>query len=98
MTNNRINCWEYKKCGLEPGGKNVESRGICPAAIQSTYDLVNNGKNGGRLCWYVEKTLCDNEQQESFLEKFEHCLKCDFYLLVQKQQGRHLVVVRNDHR
>lgn len=97
MTNNRTNCWEYKNCGLEPGGKNAEARGVCPVAIQTKYDQVNNGKNGGRLCWFVDKTLCNNEQQESFLEKFELCLTCDFYLLVQKQQGRHLVVVRNDH-
>ncbi|MHB1051131.1 MAG: two-CW domain-containing protein [Bacteroidota bacterium] len=98
MTNNRTNCWEYKNCGLEPGGKNSESRGICPAAIQTNFDMVNNGINGGRFCWFVEKTLCNNEQQGSFLEKFGHCVTCDFYLLIQKQQGRHLEVVRNDHR
>jgi hypothetical protein len=98
MTNNRINCWEYKNCGQEPGGKNVESHGVCPVTIQSKYDMVNGGKNGGRLCWFVDNTFCNNERQGSFLEKFEHCSKCDFFLLVQKQQGRHLVVVRNDHK
>jgi len=96
MVKNNINCWEYTKCGREPGGKNIDSPGVCPATVQEKYNDINNGINGGRFCWFVENTMCNGEVQTSFLEKFEHCLKCEFYLLVQKQQNRHLIVVRND--
>lgn len=96
MIKNNINCWEYKKCGREPGGKKSDSNGVCPAATQEKYHNINNGKNGGRFCWFVEETQCNEEVQQSFFEKFEHCLKCEFYLLVQKQENRHLVIVRND--
>ena len=27
-----MNCWEFFRCGREPGGKNAEKLGVCPAA------------------------------------------------------------------
>ncbi|MGD0283853.1 MAG: two-CW domain-containing protein, partial [Dissulfurispiraceae bacterium] len=26
-----MNCWEFKKCGREMGGVNIEQLGVCPA-------------------------------------------------------------------
>jgi len=55
----RINCWEYKKCGREPRGKNVHMLGVCPVAGDTTADGLNDGKNGGRLCWVIlQKAVC----------------------------------------
>lgn len=96
MVKNNINCWEFKKCGLEPGGEKSHLHGVCPAVVGDKYDKINNGHHGGRFCWFVEGTLCDGNKQEGFFEKFEHCVKCEFYLLVEKQENRHLVLVRND--
>ena len=35
----RINCWEYMKCERQPGGRNVEDHGECPARDQPAEKL-----------------------------------------------------------
>ncbi|KUO52674.1 MAG: hypothetical protein APF76_14380 [Desulfitibacter sp. BRH_c19] len=72
------NCWEYKRCGREPGGKKVE-QGVCPAAIDNTSNGMNDGHNAGRYCWKVAGTFCEGEVQGTFAKKFKDCLKCDFF-------------------
>jgi hypothetical protein len=80
------NCWEVKSCGREPGGKNTDRLGICPAAVEVHLDGVHGGKNAGRACWVVAGTLCAGEIQGTFTTKFGSCEKCDFYHLVQKEE------------
>ena len=92
MVKENINCWEFMKCGCAPGGKNANSLGCCPAAVQEKYNEINNGVNGGRFCWLVEETLCNGIVQTSFLNKFEICLQCEFYLMIQNQQNECSVV------
>ena len=55
----RGNCWEIIKCGREPGGDKVDSRGPCPAAIDAISSGVNGGHCGGRVCWAISGTFCD---------------------------------------
>ncbi len=43
----KLNCWEFKKCGREPGGAKIEE---CLAAKDSEIDGTNSGKKGGRVC------------------------------------------------
>jgi hypothetical protein len=90
MAKQNINCWEFFKCGCEPGGKNNATTGICPAATDAKYHEMNNGMNGGRFCWVVEETLCGGAPRDSFFEKFAECLQCEFYLALQKQEERYL--------
>ena len=52
------NCWEYKKCGRQPGGSKVAELGICPVAVENRTDAVNGGKNAGRACWAVTGSFC----------------------------------------
>lgn len=80
------NCWEYKNCGREPGGKNVEGKGICPAAIQTKVDEIHGGKNAGRCCWAIAGTFCDGEIQADIREKQDNCLKCSFYQSVWHEE------------
>lgn len=87
MKRKKLNCWEYKKCGREPGGTNVESLGICPAASDISFNLINSGSCGGRFCWAVAGTFCGGEVQGSFAQKREFCFNCDFYRLVHEQEG-----------
>ena len=84
---NKMNCWEFKKCGREPGGKKVRELGVCPAAIERRVDGTNDGLNGGRACWALAGTLCGGKVQGSFAAKVVNCMKCDFYQLVGEQQG-----------
>ncbi|MBA4367459.1 MAG: serine/threonine protein kinase [Desulfobacterium sp.] len=83
----RQNCWEYRKCGREPNGRKVAELGVCPASADRTYNGINAGKNGGRICWAVAGTFCDEKRQGSFIEKRASCMDCPFFKLVQADEG-----------
>lgn len=85
------NCWEFKKCGREPGGYRVRQLGVCPATTDGRLDGVHDGRNSGRACWVVAGTLCRGEVQGSFAMKYLDCAKCDFYRLVKSEEGRDFV-------
>lgn len=86
----KINCWEFKKCGREKGGVNTAELGVCPASIETALHGVHDGENSGRACWVMEGTLCAASVQGSFLEKFKKCITCDFFHLIESQEGRDL--------
>ena len=87
MIEKRINCWEFMKCGREPGGVKAQSLGICPAAVDTTFNGFNEGINAGRLCWLVAGTFCGGMVQGSFVEKSVSCKQCNFYQTVHKEKG-----------
>lgn len=86
----KINCWEFKKCGREPGGKNVNELGVCRAAVEESCDGINDGKNGGRCCWAISGTLCRGKVQGVFAAKITSCIRCDFFHVVEDEQGEKL--------
>lgn len=81
------NCWEFKKCGREPGGEKTKDLGVCPASTEKRIDNTHEGKNAGRACWIVAGTFCKGEVQGSFAQKYKNCEKCEFYQLVKKEEG-----------
>jgi len=83
----RRNCWEFKKCGREPGGDKANELGVCPAALSSLVDGVHHGKNAGRTCWVVAGTMCSGEVKGSFAQKYKDCALCDFYEAVKAEEG-----------
>ena len=83
----KLNCWEFKKCGREPGGLNVDELGVCPAAVMKKADGIHDGKDGGRYCWTVAGTFCLGKIQGTFAQKTRDCYQCDFYLRVLKEEG-----------
>ena len=86
----KLNCWEFKKCGREQGGVNTADLGVCPASVEEALAGVHGGKNCGRACWVMEGTLCAASVQGSFLDKFKRCLTCDFFHAVEAQEGKDL--------
>jgi len=76
----KINCWEFKKCGREPGGENTERLGVCPVTHETDLDGVNDGKNAGRACWVVISDFYYKDPKE--------CYECDFYKLVMEERKR----------
>ncbi|MCB4790384.1 MAG: hypothetical protein LHV68_00695 [Elusimicrobia bacterium] len=84
----KLNCWEFKKCGREPGGAKVNELGICPAATDEATDNINCGKKGGRACWVIAGTLCGGQVQGTFALKYENCMNCEFYKTVRKEEGK----------
>ncbi len=76
---NKLNCWEFKRCGREPGGEKATSLGVCRASIDRKWHHTNNGKNAGRCCWVVAGTFCQGMVQGTFAQKYHDCAMCDFY-------------------
>jgi hypothetical protein len=85
------NCWEVKKCGREPGGERINEFGICPAAIEEKVTGINDGKNGGRCCWGIAGTFCNEEIQGIFAKKMLDCVRCEFYQMVKEEEGSKFV-------
>ena len=77
----QLNCWEFKKCGREPGGTRTADLGLCPAATNPAFYAINGGKNGGRACWVASGGAPDGEVSDE-------CRECDFYQLVRDQEGK----------
>lgn len=75
------------KCGRQPEGDKVSELGICPAASDTSYDGIYSGECGGRICWAVAGTFCGGRAQGSFVDKRGTCLNCDFYKMVQQEEG-----------
>ncbi len=87
MAQERLNCWEFMKCGREPGGAQIAHLGVCPAAADISFDGIHLGKNAGRICWAVAGTFCGGKVQGSFAEKRASCISCDFFQKVQGEEG-----------
>lgn len=83
----KLNCWEFMKCGREEGGSKAEELGVCPAAKETLGNGLNDGVNAGRICWVIAGTLCGGETQGQFVYKYENCLKCEFYKYVDEEEG-----------
>lgn len=89
----KLNCWEFKKCGRQPGGEKVHELGVCIVSVVAATNGLNSGKNGGRVCWAVAGTLCGGKAQGTFAAKLPSCLQCEFFKLVIKEEGADLVEV-----
>lgn len=81
------NCWEFKKCGREPGGVKAELLGVCPAATDDRLEGVHGGAHAGRACWIVAGTYCGGEVQGTYAQKFENCMSCEFFKAVKAEEG-----------
>lgn len=82
----KLNCWEFKKCGREAGGRNAGEHGVCPAATAYQLNGSHGGKRGGRACWIIAGTMCSGLVQGSFAQKFRACTACDFYEAVKTEE------------
>ncbi|MBW2327347.1 MAG: hypothetical protein JRF45_12935 [Deltaproteobacteria bacterium] len=72
--------------------------GICPAARDTSLDGINQGNKGGRACWAVSGTLCLGRVREGFGSKECDCERCDFFQLVQLEQGKYFSNTRKIRR
>lgn len=91
----KLNCWEFKDCGRQPGGKRCLEGGTCLAATEVRADGIHQGKNAGRACWAVAGTLCAGRIQGSFAMKYHNCRQCDFYKTVSTEEGPEFMLAKN---
>ena len=87
----KLNCWEFMKCGRELGGNSSLELGVCPAGTDVRMDNVHGGMNAGRGCWVVAGTLCGNAAQGTFAQKYRTCGQCDFYEYVKSEEGKDFI-------
>jgi protein gp37 len=80
------NCWEFKKCGRQPGGQKVADLGVCPATVHQPLDGAHEGKNAGRSCWVVAGSLCGGKIQGTYAQKLNNCWRCEFMNMVKKEE------------
>lgn len=80
------NCWEFKKCGRQPGGPKAAELGICPATVHQPLNGAHHGKNAGRSCWVVAGSLCGGKIQGTYAQKLNNCWRCEFMNLVKKEE------------
>lgn len=84
----KLNCWQFKNCGCEPGGVMADILGECPVACTMKYDGLNNGIGAGRACWMVRNSVC--KQGANVLAPINPCHTCDFYKRVVFEQDEEL--------
>jgi hypothetical protein len=80
------NCWEFTGCGKNISGFTSDEFGVCPAFNCKILNHVHGGMNGGRACWMVTGTMCNNKIQGSYRFKEKNCSRCDFFQLVKKEE------------
>jgi len=83
----KSNCWEINKCGREPGGSKAGKLGVCPAALDTSSDGINGGKNGGRICWVIAGTFCGGNVQGTFAKKQISCMSCEVFKQIKAEEG-----------
>jgi hypothetical protein len=101
MEEKKKNCWEFKECGREPGGRNVAALGVCAAATEERADGIHQGDNGGRACWAVTGSLCKIENSGITAREFSDCQQCTFYEMVRREEHpgfKVMTIVLNDIR
>jgi len=92
VTMKKQNCWEYKRCGREPGGIKVHELGECKAAVAGGLNGAHDGDNGGRACWVIAGTMCGGKVQGTFAQKYGNCVLCDFFKQVKEDEGDHFLL------
>jgi len=84
----KINCWEFKKCGRQPGGPKAEELGVCPVTTHAELAGAHGGINAGRACWVVAGSLCGGKIQGAFAQKLGNCWSCDFMNRVKAEEDK----------
>ncbi len=72
------------------GTNREEGCSQCPVPHMAGYDSMNGGINGGRICWLITGTLCNEDVQLTYSHKLNTCRQCAFYLAVEEEEGSKL--------
>ena len=82
----KMNCWEFKKCGRQPGGSKTSELGVCPAAESTVLNGAHGGQNAGRACWVIAGSLCGGKIQGTYAKKLVNCWRCEFMNKVKQEE------------
>ncbi len=87
----KLNCWAYNSCAIESHDSFFEEIDTCPSSTELCTNRVNDGTNGGRACWAIAGTFSGSESQCVCLGEMTSCRECDFYKIVQREEGDKLI-------
>lgn len=87
MGKNKINCWEFMKCGKEHDKENP-----CPVIIAYECEGINSSKMGGRMCWAVAGTFNTTAVCGVYAKQRTTCLSCTFFKKVMEEEGANFTV------
>ena len=82
----KMNCWEFKKCGRQPGGPKAAELGVCPATVSAVLNGAHGGQNAGRACWVIAGSLCGGKIQGTYAKKLLNCWRCEFMNKVKQEE------------
>ncbi len=77
VTEQKLNCWQFKNCGREKGGLLADILGECPVSTSMKYDGMHGGRGGGRACWMIPDSACRKDPANS--NPLMRCHACEFY-------------------
>ncbi|MCI4626124.1 MAG: hypothetical protein L3V56_09210 [Candidatus Magnetoovum sp. WYHC-5] len=83
----KMNCWEFKNCGRQPGGVNVSTLGECPVPKETSLNGLHGGINAGRACWAIAHKRCS--QSDSLLKIIKECSQCEFHHMVMVEEEKY---------
>lgn len=93
----KLNCWEYHNCKVGMNSSLSEDE-LCEVARAKECNEINNGINGGRICWSVSGTLCNNKHKGHFTHEIDSCMQCNFFKVVQSEEKKNFVIIRPIHK
>jgi hypothetical protein len=59
--------------------------------LSERFDGFNSGKNGGRICWYVN-AIQKVPDKKAKAEQAQKCAECKFFNLVEQEEGSRFTV------
>ena len=83
----KLNCWEFMRCGREPGGAHAAELGVCPVTTKVSANGLNGGFNGGRVCWVIEDNCCQCVLEKTGTHKNSSCIRCEFHIRIKSEEG-----------
>jgi hypothetical protein len=75
------------QCGREPDGKYAKKYGTCPVATKVVANGLNEGTNGGRICWVIAENGCKGKVKCSDRHRKYSCFQCEFRYKVIADEG-----------
>ena len=84
---NKLNCWEFMKCGNESEGDKTDKLERYPVASESLANGLNGGVNGGRICWVIAEIYCGRRESLPHLQQKHACFSCEFRCKVMAEEG-----------
>ncbi len=91
----KTNCWDFVGCKRESGGERVAELGLCRSSLDTSADGINQGKNGGRICWAISGTFSGEKIEGFFAKKLLSCRSCKFFKSVKNEEEGNFSFVKN---